>query len=175
MASVLTAFERLLRTLAFLYSELTWGVVDNYALSCIYRHLGRRKWEHIGDEDGSHTVVMDHKVLLPYPVDLLRLMDFDVIDQLIEHPGGQNLGSGVFADGGDKHIRRYGLAAELVHFNTEGLDLLEYLLLFIFISAGHFGKAVIREPAGNIVLIDTLKQIRPVLHHGLAELQALFL
>ena len=175
MASVLTAFERLLRTLAFLYSELTWGVVDNYALSCIYRHLGRRKWEHIGDEDGSHTVVMDHKVLLPYPVDLLRLMDFDVIDQLIEHPGGQNLGSGVFADGGDRHIRRYRLAAELVHFSTEGLDLLGYLLLFIFISAGHFGKAVIREPAGNIVLIDTLKQIRPVLHHGLAELQALFL
>ena len=138
ISSVLTAFERLLRTLAFLYSELTWGVVDNYAFSCIHRHLGCRKWEHIGNEDGSHTVVMDHKVLLPYPIDLLRLMDFDAIDQLIEHPGGQNLGSCVFADGGDKHIRRYGLAAELVHFSTEGLDLLGYLLLFIFVSAGHF-------------------------------------
>ena len=97
-------------------------------------------------------------MLLPYPVNLLRLMDFDVIDQLIEHPGGQNLGSCVFTDGGDKHIRRYRLAAELVHFSTEGLDLLGYLLLFIFVSAGHFGKAVIRELAGNIVLIDTLKQ-----------------
>ena len=42
-------------------------------------------------------------MLLPYPVDLFRLMDFDVIDQLIEHPGGQNLGSCVFTDGGDKH------------------------------------------------------------------------
>lgn len=100
---------------------------------------------------------MDHKMLLPYPVDLLRLIDFDVIDQLIEHPGGQNLGSCVFADGGDKHIRRYRLAAELVHFSTEGLDLLGYLLLFILIPAGHFGEAVIRELAGNIVLIDTLK------------------
>jgi hypothetical protein len=69
---------------------------------------------------------MDHKMLLPYPVDLFRLMDFDVIDQLIEHPGGQNLGSCVFTDGGDKHIRRYRLAAELVHFSTEGLDLLGY-------------------------------------------------
>ena len=48
MASVLTAFERLLRTLAFLYSELTWGVVDDYAFSCIHRHLRRREWEHIG-------------------------------------------------------------------------------------------------------------------------------
>ena len=100
---------------------MTWGVVDNYAFSCIHRHLGCRKWEHIGNEDGSHTVVMDHKVLLPYPIDLLHLMDFDVIDQLIEHPGGQNLGSCVFADGGDKHIRRYlqppfGMsAANLIH------------------------------------------------------------
>ena len=25
------------------YSELTWGVVDNYAFSCIHRHLGCRK------------------------------------------------------------------------------------------------------------------------------------
>ena len=100
---------------------------------------------------------MDHKVLLPYPVDLLRLMDFDVIDQLIEHPGGQNLGSCVFADGGDKHIRRYGFTAELVHFSTEGLDFLGYLLLFVLVPAGHFGEAVIRELAGNIVLIDTLK------------------
>ena len=44
---------------------------------------------------------MDHQVLLPYPVDFLRLVDFDVIDQFIEHPGGQGLGSSVFADGGD--------------------------------------------------------------------------
>ena len=95
-------------------------------------------------------------MLLPYPVDLLRLVDFDVIDQFIEHPGGQGLGSGVFADGGDKHIRRYGLATELVHFRTEGLNLLGYLLLFILIPAGHFGKAVIREFAGNIVLIDIM-------------------
>ena len=95
-------------------------------------------------------------MLLPYPVDLFHLMDFDVIDQLIEHPGGQNLGSCVFTDGGDKHIRRYRLSAELVHFSTEGLDLLGYLLLFIFVSAGHFGKAVIRELAGNIVLIDIM-------------------
>jgi len=97
-------------------------------------------------------------VLLPYPVDLLRLVDFDVIDQFIEHPGDQGLGSGVFADGGDKHIRRYGLTTELVHFRTEGLDFLRYLLLFILIPTGHFGKAVIRELAGNIVLIDTLEQ-----------------
>ena len=96
-------------------------------------------------------------MLLPYPVDLLRLVDFDVIDQFIEHPGGQGLGSGVFADGGDKHIRRYGLATELVHFRTEGLDFLGYLLLFVLVPAGHFGEAVIRELAGNIVLIDTLK------------------
>ena len=100
---------------------------------------------------------MDRKMLLPYPVDFLRLIDFDVIDQLIEHPGGQNLGSCVFTDGGDKHICRYRLAAELVHFSTEGLDLLGYLLLFILIPAGHFGEAVIRELAGNSVLIDTLK------------------
>lgn len=72
---------------------------------------------------------MDHKMLLPYPVNLLRLMDFDVIDQLIEHPGGQTLGSCVFTDSRDKHIRCYGLAAELVHFSTEGLDLLGYLLV----------------------------------------------
>ena len=96
-------------------------------------------------------------MLLPYPVDFLRLIDFDVIDQLIEHPGGQNLGSCVFADGGDKHICRYGLAAEFVHFSTESPDLFRYLLLFILIPAGHFGKAVIRELAENIVLIDTLK------------------
>ena len=88
MASVLTAFERLLRTLAFFIQR-----VD----------LGRRKREHIGDEDSSHAIIVDHKVLLPYPVDLLRLMDFDVIDQLIEHSGAQGLGSGVFADGGYKH------------------------------------------------------------------------
>ena len=91
MASVLTAFERLLRTLAFLYSKLTWGVVDDYAFSCIYGHLGCREWEHIRDEDCPHTVVMDHQVLLPYPVDFLRLVDFDVIDQFIEHGIQENI------------------------------------------------------------------------------------
>ncbi len=47
-------------------------------------------------------------------------------------------------DGRNEHIRRYELAAELVHFRTEGLDLLGYLLLFIFVSAGHFEKTVMR-------------------------------
>ena len=56
---------------------------------------------------------MDHKVLHLFAFDLLCLMDFNVIDQFIEHTGRQGLCLGVFADGADKHIHCHGLATEL--------------------------------------------------------------
>ena len=101
---------------------------------------------------------MDGQPLFPLAVDLLRLMDLDALDQLIQHPGRQLLGPCVFADGGDEHIRSHGPAPQRVHFGTERLDLFSKLLLLLFIPAGHFGKTVVAELAGNIVLIDTLKQ-----------------
>ena len=91
-------------------------------------------------------------------IDLLRLVDLDALDQLIQHPGPQLPGPCVFVDGGDEHIRSHGPAAQLVHRGTECLDLFNKLLLFLIIPAGHFGKAVVAQLAGNIVLIDTLKE-----------------
>ena len=101
---------------------------------------------------------MDGQPLFPLAVDLLRLMDLDALDQLIQHPGRQFPGPCVFADGGNEHIRSHGSAAQLVQLGTECLDLLGKLLLLLFIPAGHFRKAVVAELAGNIVLIDTLNQ-----------------
>ena len=97
---------------------------------------------------------MDGQPLFPHAINLLRLMDFDALNQLIQHLRRQLLGPCVFADGGDEHIRSNGPAAQLVNLRAERLNLLGKLFLLPFVPAGHFGEALIAELAGNIVLID---------------------
>ena len=58
--------------------------------------------------------------------------------------------TGVLADGGDKHVRCYCLAAAFVQLGFQLFDFFLNLLLFLIISHGHPGEAVIRQLAGNI-------------------------
>lgn len=117
---------------------------------------------------------MDCELLYPLTVDLLRLVDLYAVYQLIQHTGRQLLRPCVFADGGNEHIRCHGLAAQLIHFRAERLDLFRQFLLFRLISAGHFGKAFIGQLARNIVLIDTLKQSIQFLVTGLQGCKLFF-
>ena len=134
------------------------GVVDDYALSRVYRHIGDGQREDIGNENSSHAVIMDRELLHPLTVDLLCLVDLNAVDQLIQHTGHQLLCPCVLADGGNEHIRCHGLAAQLIHFRSERLDLLGQFLLFRLIPAGHFGKAVVGQLARNIVLRELLSR-----------------
>ena len=83
---------------------------------------------------------------------------FDFFHQFIQHPGCQLFCSGVLANQTDKHIRCHSSAALLFDFGAELFDFLGQLLLLVLISPGHSGKAFIRDLAGNIVLIDALKE-----------------
>ena len=83
---------------------------------------------------------------------------FDFFHQFIQHPGCQLFCSGVLANQTDEHIRCHGAAALLVDLGAELFDFLGQLLLLVLISPGHSGKAFIRDLAGNIVLIDALKE-----------------
>ena len=48
-----------MRALAFLYSEFTGGVVDDYAFSCIYRHFRARQEQHRWELDRADAAVVD--------------------------------------------------------------------------------------------------------------------
>ena len=78
------------------------GVVDDYALSCVYGHLRGGQRDEVGDLDGAYAVVVDAEPLLPHPVYLLGVEHFDFLDEFVEHPGRQFAGAGVFADQRDK-------------------------------------------------------------------------
>ena len=64
----------------------------------------------------------------------------------------------VFTDKTDKQIRWHGTAALLLYLGAELFYLLRQFLLLVLIPPGHFCGAVIRELAGNIVLIDAFKE-----------------
>ena len=151
------------------------GVVDDYALSCIYGHLRGRQRDQLRDLNDPYAVIVDTEPLLPYPVDLLGVEHLDLLDELVQHPGRQLAGAGVFADQGDEHIRGHGLAALLVDLGAERLDFLRQLLLLLLVPPRHTGEAVIRELAGNIVLIDPFKQAVQLLITGLQGFQLLLL
>ena len=51
---------------------------------------------------------MNGEVLDPFAVDLLRLINLYAVDQFVPHTRRSCLRPGVFADGGNEHIRRYG-------------------------------------------------------------------
>lgn len=83
-----------------------WGVVDDYAFSCVYGHLRGGQRDEVGDLDGTHAVVVDTEPLLPHSVYLLSVEYLDLLDELVQHPGRQLAGAGVFADQGDEHSHR---------------------------------------------------------------------
>jgi len=118
---------------------------------------------------------VDAKPLLPYAVDLLSIEHFDLLNQFVQHPGRQFSRSGVLADKTDKHIRCHGTAALLLYFGAELFYFLRQFLLLVLIPPGHFCKAVIRELAGNIVLIDALKETVQFFITGKERFQFLFL
>ena len=135
----------------FLYSEFTGGVVDDYAFSCIYGHFRDRQGQYRWNLDRADAVVVDAKPLYPFAVDLLH--------QFVEHTRRELSGAGAFADDGHEHIRLGCAAALLAYLGAELFYFLCQFLLLILIAAGHLRKAVVAELAGNIVLIDTLKQV----------------
>ena len=100
---------------------------------------------------------MDGQFLNPFSVDFLRLVDFDVIDQLIQHTRGQLLSSGVLANRRQKQIRGHGLVAQLVKLFPEFFDPFGKLSLFILIASGHFCITFIGQLAGKVIFIDPFK------------------
>ena len=159
----------------FLYSEFTGGVVDDYAFSCIYGHFRDRQGQYRWDLDRSDAVIVDAKPLLPNAVDLLSIKHFDLLNQFVQHPGRQFPRSGVLANKTDKHIRCHGTAALLLYLGAELFYFLRQLLLLVLIPPGHFCEAVIGELAGNIVLIDALKETVQFFVTGKERFQLFFL
>ena len=84
MTNVLTAFS-CQRTFAIFYllnSDITRGVVHNYAFSCIHRHIGCRQRKCAWNLDGAHAVVVNAEPLLPYTVDLFCIKNVKTCKEL---------------------------------------------------------------------------------------------
>ena len=109
-------------TLVILLLILRRFVGDIYTSAGIDRHIRDRQGIGIRDEQGADAVVVDGQFLNPLPVDLLSLIDLNVIDQLIYHPGRQFLSTCVLSHCGQEHICRNGFAAELVQLFAEPGD-----------------------------------------------------
>ena len=62
-----------------------WGVVDDYALSCVYGHLRGGQRDEVGDLDGAHAVVVDTEPLLPHSLYLFGVEHSDLLDELVQH------------------------------------------------------------------------------------------
>ena len=77
----------------------------------------------IRDKQGTDTVVVDGQFLDPFAVDFLGLVNLNVVDQFVQHPGRQLLGAGVLADGSQEYIRGNSVTVELVQLFAECLDL----------------------------------------------------
>ena len=135
------------------------GFVGNiHTPAGIDRYFWGRQCFCVGDNQSSDAVVVDGQFLNPLTIDFFGLVNFNVVDQLIQHLGCQLFGMGVFADNGEKHICGNGFTAGLVQLFAERLDLFGKRGLFFLIALGHFGKASIRQFAGKIILIDPLKK-----------------
>ena len=77
--------------------------VDTFpGVDCYIRH---GQCGGIWDEQSADTIVVDGQFLDPFTINFFGLVNFNVVDQLIQHPGCQLFGTGVFADNGKKHIR----------------------------------------------------------------------
>ena len=111
-----------MRTLVVLLLILGRFVGDIYTSAGIDRHIRDRQGIGIRDEQGADAVVVDGQFLNQFPVDLLGLIDLNVIDQLIHHPGCQLLRPCVFSHSGKKHIRGNRFAAEFVQLFAEPGD-----------------------------------------------------
>ena len=105
MTNVLTAFscQRTFVIFYLLNSDITGGVVHNYAFSCIHRHIRCRQRKCTWNLDGAHAVVVNAEPLLPHAVDLFCIEHFDFFHQFIQHPGCQLFCSGVLANQTDEH------------------------------------------------------------------------
>ena len=51
----------------------------------------------IRDKQGTDTVVVDGQFLDSFAVDFLGLVNLNVVDQFVQHPGRQFLGTGILA------------------------------------------------------------------------------
>ena len=92
MTNVLTAFscQRTFVIFYLLNSDITRGVVHNYAFSCIHRHIGCRQRKCAWNLDGAHAVVVNAEPLLPYTVDLFCMVNTPFF-------GNENKGSSLTA------------------------------------------------------------------------------
>ena len=127
----------------FSSGDFCWDVVDEHALSGIDGHIRDGQGQHFRDCDFSHAVIMDAKPLLPYTINFLRIINLDLLNQFVEHPGREFACAGVLSHQRDENIRGQGLTALLLDFGAELFDFLRQLLLLILIPSGHFRKTVV--------------------------------
>ena len=92
-ASVIIGFEYSVRTLAFLC-----GVAERHSFASFYVDVEVRDILPIGNLKSSDAVIMHHYFLCNDPVDTLRVIDFDVVDQFRHHSPRQFLCVGVTPD-----------------------------------------------------------------------------
>ena len=81
--------------------------------------IGGRQWQNFGYLDCLHAVVVDAEPRLPHTVDFFCIEHLHLLNELIEHPGGQLSCTGVFANQVDEHIRAHRPAALFLDFGAE--------------------------------------------------------
>ena len=133
-------------------------IADIHALAGVHGDVRHGEGQFFGDGDCPNAIIVDGEALHPGPVDLHRLVDFDVLHQLVQHPARELFGPRVLADSRHKNIRRHSLAPGALNALLQGFDLAPQLLLLVLVLGGHPGEPFLRQPSRHHVLVDTLEQ-----------------
>ena len=95
--------------LLFSSGDFGRGVVDEHTLPGIDGHIRDGQGQHFRDCDFSHAVIMDAKPLLPYTIIFLRIINLNLLNLFVEHPGREFACAGVLSHQRDEHIQQFAL------------------------------------------------------------------
>lgn len=132
-------------------------IADVHALAGIHGDVRHGERQVLRNGDRADTVVVNGKPLYPNAIDLLRLMDLNALDKLIQHPGRQFPGPRIFSDRRNKHIRCHSLALGALDAFLQGFDFVPQLLLLVLVFGGHPGKTLVCQFTCYIVALTGKK------------------
>ena len=94
-----------------------------------------------------------------HAVDFLRLMDFDSLNQLVEHARRELAGAGVLSDDGEECVGGHCLTATFLQLSLDSLHAFGKFHLFRFVACAHAVEAFVADFSRNVILVEPFKEL----------------